>query len=309
MRYSAYSSSIMPVEIKEIGDQTYSFDCGRDPVFELRQVAYILTGETPVIIDPGSTSAAREILDGCPDIGVAPGDFAYIIPTHIHLDHAGGTGFLAKVMPDAKVVLHPKGINHMIDPAKIVQNFRAVFGPDFEDTLGPVLPVPQNTVLPAFDGQEIRLNGRTLTIYFSPGHATHHIAVMDSLTHGLFCGDALGYIADETPDIPFPVGLPPFDPEAYLETIDKLAGLSPDIIFYAHHGAETGVRRLLSMVKMICADYARIIRQALKAGEGHNAINGRIRRYSASHCPEKDIPAIVEASISGYVDFYGRNSR
>jgi len=299
----------MPAEIKEVAEQTYACDCGRDPVFDLRQVAYILTGETPVIIDPGSTSAAKEILAGCHHLGLAPEDFAYIIPTHIHLDHAGGAGYLAKMLPESKIILHPKGVVHMIDPARMVQSFRMVFGNNFEDTLGPVLPVPQENVMIASDGQEISLGQRTLSIYFAPGHATHHIAIRDSLTRGLFCGDALGYIADETPDVPFPVGLPPFDPEAYLETIDKLARLSPEIIFYAHHGAKTGVQRLVTMVREICTAYAEIIRKALKAGEDQETINERIRRFSSGYSPERDIPAIVEASISGYTDFYGRNAR
>ena len=298
----------MTVKIREVAQGTYSVDCGKDPVFVLSQVAYVLSGDMAVVIDPGSTSAASEIIANSAGLGLDLDKVAYIIPTHIHLDHGGGAGYLVQHLPNAKVVLHPRGAGHMIDPSRLIQGVRQVFGDDFEEQLGPILPVPEERIHVAQDGEVMRLGRRELRIWFSPGHALHHVAIQDSLTGGLFCGDALGFVSEETPDIPFPVGLPPFDPEAYLETIDKLAGLAPRIIFYAHHRARSDVDGLLRRVKEMCAAFGDIVRKALAAGEDERRIGERILEYTRGFSTYAQLPIIVEASVLGYIDYY-RNRR
>lgn len=298
---------VMTCEIREVADGTFAFDCGRDPVFDLRQVAYVLDGDAPTIIDPGSTSAAKEVLENAARAGLKKDSFQYIIPTHIHLDHAGGAGFLARELPAARVVLHPAGIKHMVAPERLIQNFRAVFGDNFEETLGAVLPVPQERIVVAEEGMMIDLGRRKLGILFTPGHATHHISITDTLTGGIYCGDALGYICDETPDIAFPVGLPPFDPESYVVTIDRLAALSPNIICYAHHGARQDVGHLLSTVREICLGFSEIVQEAQAAGASGDIVAGNVHNYASKFCP-RGLPMIVEASISGYTEFYKRKA-
>jgi glyoxylase-like metal-dependent hydrolase (beta-lactamase superfamily II) len=294
----------MTAEIRQVAKDTYSLDCGKDPIFCLRQVAYLLLDDVPALIDPGSTSAASALLNNLTGLGFDPAKASYIIPTHIHLDHGGGAGYLAQQLPGAKLVFHPRGAKYMADPSRLVSSFRLVFGEHFEETLGPVLPVPEDRIHVAGDGEVIRLGKRELTIHFSPGHASHHIAIQDSLTGALFCGDALGYISDDTPDVPFPVGLPPFDPVTYLETIEKLARLSPKIICYAHHGARTGVDNLIRLVREICAAFGDIIEKALAAGEDDHGISLRILEYAKRYSPEAELPIIVEASVSGYIDYF-----
>lgn len=298
----------MTVQIREVAQSTYLLDCGKDPVFNLSQVAYLLVGDKPVLIDPGPTSAASELLSNSSALGLDLGNIAYIIPTHIHLDHGGGAGYLVQNLPKAKVVLHPRGAGHMIDPSRLIQGVRFVFGENFEETSGPILPVPENRIHVAEDGEVIRLGKRDLRIFFSPGHAAHHIAIQDSLTGGLFCGDALGYISDDMPGMPMPVGLPPFDVEAYLETIDRLAGLSPSILFYAHHRARSEVDDLIRRVREMHIAFGDIAQKALEAGEDEQKISERVLVYLRKYAPEAELPIIVEASVSGYVDYF-RNKK
>ncbi|MCX5998018.1 MAG: MBL fold metallo-hydrolase, partial [Chloroflexi bacterium] len=146
----------MTVEITEVFRHTYSLDCGRDPVFNLSQVAYLVLGDTPVLIDPGSTSASAELLTGLSRLGVGPDDIRYIIPTHIHLDHAGGSGYLIRRLGTAELVVHPRGAVHLADPSRLIQSVRAVFGDGFEDTMGPILPVPRERLHIASDGEVIK---------------------------------------------------------------------------------------------------------------------------------------------------------
>lgn len=205
------------------------------------QVAYLLVDHTSVLIEPGATVAASRLLDDSDRLGLDLDKISYIIPTHIHVDHGGGAGYLAQKLPQAKVVLHPRGTPHMIDPSKLIQGTRLAFGEDFEEGFGPILPIPEGQIHVARDGEEIRLGKRELKILFSPGHASHHISMLDSLSRGLFCGEALGFPLDSAPDVVLPAGIPPFDPEAYLKTIKKLEKLSPKLLFYSHIGVRNNV--------------------------------------------------------------------
>jgi glyoxylase-like metal-dependent hydrolase (beta-lactamase superfamily II) len=160
----------------------------------------------------------------------------------------------------------------------------------------------------ASDGEVIRLGRRGLRVIFSPGHAVHHIALFDSLTEGLFCGDALGFLAEGMPDIPFPIGLSPFDPRAYVQTIDRLAALRPKVIFYAHHGARTEVDQLIGKVKEICLAFDDIIHRGIESGEDDQQISQHILDYSSGLAQQADLPVFARVGISGYIQYY-RNHR
>ncbi len=296
------------LQVRSIAQDTYLLDCGKDPFFSTGNIAYYLDDEMPVLIDPGSGAVAPEILSGAAGLGIDLKRLAYIIPTHIHLDHGGGAGYLAERLPRARVVLHPRGAVHLMDTSVLVRGARLIFGEDFERGLGPVVPVPEGRVHVASDGEIIRLGRRDLTIIFSPGHAAHHIAIFDSLTRGLFCGDALGFLAEGMSDVPFPVGLSPFDPRAYVQSIDKLAALRPEVVFYAHHGPRTEVDHLIGKVKEICLAFDDIIHQGIDAGHDDQQIAQHILSYSSGLAQPGELPVLARVGISGYIEYY-RNLR
>lgn len=298
----------MAIQVKRVAKDTYLLDCGKDPFFSTSNIAYYLDGDTPVLIDPGSGIAAAELLEGTRLLGIDLQRLAYIIPTHIHLDHGGGAGYLAQRLSKPKVVLHPKGAAHLTDTAVLVRGARLIFGQNFEQSLGPVVPIPRERVHVASDGEVLRLANRELKIIFSPGHAVHHIALFDSLTKGLFCGDALGFLAESMSDVPFPVGLSPFDPRAYVQTIDKLAALHPEVVYYAHHGPRTDVDQLIGKVKEICLAFDDIIHQGIKAGEDDQQISQRILDYSSGLAQQAELPVFARVGVSGYIQYY-RNHR
>ncbi len=293
----------MNIEIRQVAQDTYLLNCGKDPFFSTSNIAYYLDGDMPVLIDPGPGSVAPELLaaDG---LGIDWRNLSYIIPTHIHLDHGGGTGYLVQHLQKPEVILHPKGATHFIDTSILVRGARLIFGQDFEQVLGPVIPIPRERVHVARDGEVIRLGKRDLKLVYSPGHAVHHIAIFDSLTEGLFCGDALGFLAESTSDVPFPVGLSPFDPRAYVETIDKLAALHPKVVFYAHHGPRTDVDKLIGKVKEVCTAFDDIIYRGIKAGEDDPRISQRILDYSSGLAQQAELPVFARVGISGYIQYY-----
>ncbi|MFC1886452.1 MBL fold metallo-hydrolase [Thermodesulfobacteriota bacterium] len=221
-------------EITEIGDGIYQLQVEKQGLSGVYTV-FLIKAEQGILIDPGPASILPSIERGMKTIDLK--HLKYIIPTHIHIDHGGGTGSLARLFPEARVILHEQGKKHMTDPARLIASTKMVFGDDFESFLGPIVPVPESRVVIPADGEEIMINGRKLNIIHAPGHAPHHIAIYDQKTDGLFCGEALGRRLRSAPLSPLPNAAPPgFDMEVYLATINKLKALSPKMLFYAHGG-------------------------------------------------------------------------
>jgi len=294
----------MTVRVERVAPDTLLLDCGTDPAFSLPWIAYLLLDERPVLVDPGWTVAAEDLLASAASIGFDFSTLAYIVPTHIHLDHAGASGFLMEQLPGVDLILHPRAVRHMIDPSALVRNARFVFGERFEEETGPVLAVPKERIHQAHDGEVLKLGKRELRLHFAPGHAAHHIAIQDSRTEGLFCGDALGFIAPDMPDTPFPVGLSPFDPESYLQTIDKLACLDPHILFYGHHTARRDTTAMLGRLRDICVRLSDMVSAAVQNGQSDPEIFARVQDYMKGFTGGADLPIVVESGISGYVDYY-----
>lgn len=299
----------MTVEIKELVQSTYLLDCGKVPVFLIPQVSYFLIDDACALIEPGSTTATLKLLSDSSDLGLDFEKIAYIIPTHVHVDHAGGAGYLAQNLPWAKVVLNPKGAAHMTDPSRLIQATRHAFGENFEEAFGSILPVPENQIHVAEDGEVIRLGKRELKIIFSPGHASHHISILDSLTGGLFCGEALGFGLDGAADIVLPAGIPPFDPKAYLETIEKLERLAPELLFYSHVGVSGNEdNHRIAQVKESSIAFATIVQEAVAAGEDDQRILERLHEYVEARSPGAQLSRPLQMEPSGYIDYF-RNKR
>ena len=295
------------MQITEVAQNTYLLDTGEAVEQRNLEVAYLLIDDMLALIEPGSTATASRLLGSLSELGFNLENLAYIIPTHIHIDHGGGAGYMAQNFPKAKVVLHPKAVAHMIDPSRLIQGTRLVFGENFEERFGPILPVPENQVHIATDGEVIYLGKRELRILFSPGHAPHHLSIQDSQTGGLFCGEALGVPSIDMPHVPLPAAAPPsFDLELYLESMDKLRSLSPKILFYSHDGVGSDdVENLIELAKESSRSFGNIILSALEAGEGQEEIWKRLSEYLKRRFPEANPnSSISEISIAGYTGYF-----
>jgi len=291
-------------QITEVAQNTYLIDLGENPVLGIPEKTYLLVDDVSVLIEPGSTTTASKLLTSSKELGLSLDNIGYIIPTHIHVDHGGGAGYLAQHLPQAKVVLHPKAVAHMIDPARLIQGTRVVFGENFEEAFGPILPVPESQIHAASEGEVIRLAKRELRIVFSPGHASHHISIQDSLTKGLFCGEALGFLLANMPDIPLPAAAPPVDLELYLETMEKLRRLSPKLLFYSHNGVGSDPENLIQRAKENSLAFGNIIQSSLESGENHQKILERLSEYVKGRFPKVELQGAFLLSIFGYIDYF-----
>jgi len=301
----------MTVEVAEVAQGVLRIDCGQVPVFLHPQVAYLVIGdEASALVEPGCTTSATRLLNEEGQLGLDMNSVSYIIPTHIHVDHAGGIGFLMQHMPGARAVLHPKGALHMKNPSRVIQGTGLAFGETWEEHFGPILPVPEDRILVVEDGDAISLGNRDLTTVFTPGHAPHHISVLDSLTGGLFSGEALGFPAELSPDLVVPGGIPPFDPELYLQSMEKLERLSPKQVFYSHLIGEwwNEDNRMIRLAKECTLAFNRIVGQAVQAGEDDEQIKGHLLDYLRQYCADASDLGAFMFEPSGYIDYY-RNSQ
>jgi len=210
----------------------------------------VVEGDTAAFIDTGTSHSVRAAIDALLTRGLAPEDVAYVIPTHAHLDHAGGAGEMMRRFPHARLVAHPRAARHLIDPAKLIAGVTEVYGlEETERSFGTIVPIPAERVIEAPDEFTVDLNGRELRFLDTPGHARHHFCVVDTRTRSVFTGDTFGisyreFDTDKGAFI-FPTTTPvQFEPEVLHTSIDRLAGLNPDRIFLTHFGAITEVERL-----------------------------------------------------------------
>ena len=194
------------------------------------------------LIETGTNRTVPLIQQIIREKGYKPEQLKYIIPTHVHLDHAGGSGLLMQEFPDATLVIHPRGARHMINPEKLEAGTRAVYGDEAYDRIyGHLIPVPEDRVIQAADGDTVSLGDRVLTFIDTPGHASHHFCVWDALSKGVFTGDTggLAYLELGSRDLPFqvPTTTPvQFDPEALKNSISRLMSLQPDCFYLTHYG-------------------------------------------------------------------------
>jgi glyoxylase-like metal-dependent hydrolase (beta-lactamase superfamily II) len=198
---------------------------------------YLITGESPVLVETGSQTSVPALLTGLGELGVDGGELAGVAVTHIHLDHAGGVGDVAAAFPNATIYVHEKGARHLVDPTKLVNSAALVYGDLLDSLYGRLTPTPADRVHVLADGEQISVSSnRTLTTVDSPGHAKHHLALHDSDSGILFAGDAVGV---RLPDVGIlrPATPPPdFDLDQALTSLQRFADRRPAGIALAHFG-------------------------------------------------------------------------
>jgi glyoxylase-like metal-dependent hydrolase (beta-lactamase superfamily II) len=193
-------------------------------------------------VDTGTNYSVENSLRALENLGLNETDVDFILLTHIHLDHAGGAGKMMKVYPNARLVVHPRGMRHMIDPSKLIAGVEAVYGTEYvHKHYGVIQPVAENRIIAATDGFEIELSGRKLIFLDTPGHARHHNCILDSRSRGIFTGDIFGLAYTELivsgRQFLFPTTSPSqFDPLTMRDSITRLLELDPPEMFLTHYG-------------------------------------------------------------------------
>lgn len=200
----------------------------------------VVGGGRAAIFDTGVPANVEALVAAVESLGVAREAVDYVIASHVHLDHMAGIGHLVQRLPNARVIAHPSSTKHLVDPGKLVQGARGVFGDDFVDReYGTVEPVPAERIDETADGDTLTLGARTLRILHTPGHAWHHQSVFDPATGTVLAADAFGLsypelIGADGPLVLLPTAPPQLAPEAMHATLDRIVGLQPQRVLPSH---------------------------------------------------------------------------
>jgi len=214
-------------------------------------------------VDTGTNHSVPRLLAALEYLELDRGQVDYVILTHVHLDHAGGAGLLMQHLPNARLVVHPRGARHMIDPSKLMEGVRAVYGDEVTARdYGELVPVAANRVVTTSENFVLELGGRPLRFVETPGHALHHHCMWDEVSQGWFTGDTLGlaYPALATPRGPHavPATAPvQFDPDALHASVGRLLEAGPRLLYMTHYGAvphpERIAKQLLAQIDAMVA--------------------------------------------------------
>jgi glyoxylase-like metal-dependent hydrolase (beta-lactamase superfamily II) len=263
---------------------------------------YFIKDGAGAIIEPGPAVIATDIREAAEKLGISRPE--YIIPTHIHLDHAGGVGTLSEIFPDTAIVVNRQGAKHVIDPSKLIASTRMAFGDDFESMYGPILPVPESRLKIVADGDRLQVGGRELLIIHTPGHAGHHMSIFDSKTRGIFCGEALGLIyGPGYPPLPA-VAPPSFDLELYLNDMKNLMALKPKLLFYSHGTVADEPEKLIKTAMENTRLVGDFIRRDLRAGESEEAILGHVGDYLRDQFNAPLDEYELMSNVRGYIHYF-----
>ncbi len=198
---------------------------------------YLIEGSGPVLVETGSQSSVPVLLAQLEQLGVGASDLAGVVVTHIHLDHAGGVGDVARAFPKATVYVHPKGARHLADPTRLVDSAARVYGSLLDSLYGRLDPTPSERIHVLEDGEAIPVSSnRSLVAVDSPGHAKHHVALHDTLSGILFAGDAVGVKLPDAGVLRPSTPPPDFDLSAALSSLRRFAERRPTGLALAHYG-------------------------------------------------------------------------
>jgi glyoxylase-like metal-dependent hydrolase (beta-lactamase superfamily II) len=243
--------------IADLGHGIYAIDTGfQRPRFD---AAYLMVEDgRAAFIDTGTNHAVPRLLAALNALGLHTDAVDWVIPTHVHLDHAGGVGLLMEALPQAKALVHPRGLRHMVDPKALWLGALAVYGEEeMQRSYGKLVPVPAERAEATHDEQTVHLAGRPLRVIDSPGHAKHHHAIWDEKSRSWFTGDTFGlsYRAFDVDGRAWilPTSTPvQFEPEALKTTVARLLAAEPVAMQITHYGRIGGsveeVRRLAAVM-------------------------------------------------------------
>lgn len=225
---------------------------------------YLAEGDEPTIVDPGPSTTLERLTEVLAEHGVGPGDLRNVLLTHIHLDHAGSTGHLMELFPQATVHVHEDGASHMVDPERLVSSTRRTFGELHDRLWGEVRPVPADRIRTWRSDERGSVAG--LRPVHTPGHISHHLAYLDEEDGTLFAGDSMGIALAGGPQHP-PTPPPAVNLPDWARTLEKIGRIGPTRFGATHFGFYDDVEARRAQLKERLEALEARVRAAIEAGE------------------------------------------
>jgi len=251
---------------------------------------YLLESEDEAaIIETGNYLTTKRLLDLLEQKNIAREKVRYVIPTHVHLDHAGGAGNLIESLPKAMLVIHPRGARHMIDPSKLIAGAQAVYGEKkFNEYYGDIKAIPEDRMIIAEDNDQLTFGSRTLLFRDTPGHANHHFCVWDEYSSGWFTGDTFGIaypqFTIENKPLLFPTTTPvQFNPRQMIDSIKMMMSYQPKHLYLTHFGAIDINQKTSDSLCQKIQDYADMVTSLPEEEVTFENIHQLLQEYNYQH--------------------------
>ncbi|MFD2044250.1 MBL fold metallo-hydrolase [Ornithinibacillus salinisoli] len=303
----------------QIDDRIYLID-GFDLGVADRTGSYVINEEELTIIETGPSPSVKHIKRALDILGFSLDQVKYIVVTHVHLDHAGGAGLLLQQCPNAKVVVHPRGERHLINPRKLAAGARAIYGDSFSELFDPIIPVPEHRLLVKGEGDTLSIGSNcTLQFLDTPGHAKHHLSIYDPISKGMFTGDTVGiryeHLIREGIDLFLPSTSPNhFDPSAMQSSIKRMLDRNLDRIYYGHFGMTEKTTKALIQVSEWLEVFVEEGEQVVAEGKGYDELSSRllkrVKSYLRDHAVDDEhevyilINLDMQVSALGIIDYF-----
>ncbi len=275
--------------------------------------AYLVRGPKPTLVDCGYPSSYENVLAGLAEAGVMPTDVRYIVPTHVHLDHAGAAGRLLHEMPNAKVIAHERGVPHLIDPTRLIESSTEVFGKAIMDLYGSPEPIPAGRVTAV--GRESHLDlgdGLTATLMHAPGHAPHQISMMLDQTKALLTADAVGVVYPGLKTL-IPTTPPPsFNPGELVATVGSLRQTTPSELLVPHFGSRKDVDWVFGKTVELVQGWVEEVKALWKNGTALDAASEIMESKVVRDAGVDDLAiyakVLIRTSVMGIMHYLEKNA-
>lgn len=263
---------------------------------------FLIPAPRPTLIECGPALTIDAVIESLSQLGMDPADLAYLVVSHIHLDHAGGAGDIARAFDSATVVVSEIGAPHLADPTRLNASSRRVYGDFMDAVYGECTPIDDARILGVGDRAALDLGGgRVLDLLATPGHAKHHISVLDRDTGALFVGDSVGVKTPDTGPLRPATPPPDFDLELAQDTLRRYLEIEPDRVYLAHYGAVDPPLESLEFASDRLAAWAEVAREAVvEHDELDHVADTLARRFAADiDLPADDAQAAQRVEILG----------
>jgi glyoxylase-like metal-dependent hydrolase (beta-lactamase superfamily II) len=265
---------------------------------------YLIAAPRPTLVECGPALSIGNVLEALRSLGLDADDLRYLVLSHIHLDHAGGAGDIADAFPAATVVVSEVGARHLVDPERLNASSRRVYGELYDSVYGDCTPIAEARVLGVGDGDHLDLGaGRRLDLFYTPGHAKHHIAAMDSDSGALFVGDSVGVKMPGMQVIRPATPPPDFDLILAERTLSRYREFDPTTVYLAHYGAVDPPQEALEEASERLRLWAEAAETAYaEHSELDHVAETLAHRFANEVVPDPDDPEAEErlALLSGY---------
>lgn len=260
--------------------------------------AYLVKGPKPTLVDCGYATSYQSVLAGLAEAGVMPTDVRYLIPTHVHLDHAGAAGALLKEMPNADVIAHERSTPHLVDPARLIESSTMVFGKAIMQLYGVPQPIPADRITSV--GKEYHMDlgdGMTATLVHAPGHAPHQISVMLERTKALLTADAVGIVYPGMKAL-IPTTPPPsFKPDELVATVSNLRQTTPSELLVPHFGTRRDVEWVFDRTVELVRSWVEHVKGYWKNGTTLDETAERMEEVVMKDAGVRDLPVYAKVSV------------